>query len=414
MTNGHDRRAFLRASAGAGAALALSELLEALPVSRTAPLDVALVGCGRQGRAILTELGKLPDVRVVGLCDVSEGRLKSAQRRAAQAQIFTKREELFAKCPGAAVIVATPTHVHREAAVEALAAGRHVYVESPLASSLEDARAIVTASRGAKGICAVGALARSNPVYALARSFLKSGAVRDVVSMRAQWHKKTSWRATAANPEEERAANWMLDPEVSLGLAGELGAHAFDTVDWFLGATPESVRASGSLQLHADGRKMPDTIALDLVYPGGVRLAYDATLANSFEGQYELFHGSMGTIKLAQNAGWLFKEADAPTQGWEVYANREAFHDEQGITLIADATKLAKLDKLKEGVGLPESPLYYALADFVRAATEGRAPACTAADGLRVAAIAIAASRAVASGGMLAIEAESLAVPEAK
>jgi hypothetical protein len=49
----------------------------------------------------------------------------------------------------------------------------------------------------------------------------------------------------------------------------------------------------------------------------------------------------------------MFKEADAPTQGWEVYANRQQFHNDEGITLIAGATKLAEQGKLKEGVGLP-------------------------------------------------------------
>ena len=49
----------------------------------------------------------------------------------------------------------------------------------------------------------------------------------------------------------------------------------------------------------------------------------------------------MGTIKMAETFGWLFKEADAPTQGWEVYASREKFHSEEGITLIADASQNA-------------------------------------------------------------------------
>jgi hypothetical protein len=106
----------------------------------------------------------------------------------------------------------------------------------------------------------------------------------------------------------------------------------------------------------------------------------------------------MGTFKLAWNAGWLFKEADAPTQGWEVYANREQFHNDQGITLIADATKLAAQNKLKEGVGLPESPLYYAVADFLKSALEGKPVVCSAQEGYRAGVVAIAAHKALESG----------------
>ena len=92
---------------------------------------------------------------------------------------------------------------------------------------------------------------------------------------------------------------------------------------------------------------MPDTVWCDLTFPEGVHLQYSATLANSYAGRYEVFHGSNSAIKLAWTAGWMFKEAGAPTQGWEVYANRQQFHNDEGITLIADATQLAAQDKLK-------------------------------------------------------------------
>ena len=74
---------------------------------------------------------------------------------------------------------------------------------------------------------------------------------------------------------------------------------------------------------------------------------------------------------MAWSHGWMFKEADAPTQGWEVYANRQQFHNDEGITLIADATKLASQGKLKQGVGLPHDSLYYSLFDFLKAISEG-------------------------------------------
>ena len=128
---------------------------------------------------------------------------------------------------------------------------------------------------------------------------------------------------------------------------------------------------------------MPDTIWCDFDFADGLHLQYQATLANSFEGRYEVFCGSNSAIKLAWTAGWMFKEADAPTQGWEVYANRMQFHNDEGITLIADATKLAEQGRLKEGVILPHPPLYYALGDFLRSVLEDQPVVVSAEEGLR-------------------------------
>jgi hypothetical protein len=168
------------------------------------------------------------------------------------------------------------------------------------------------------------------------------------------------------------------------------------------------VRGAGDVRLHKDGRKVADTIALELVFDDGLRASYSCTLANSYEGRYELIAGEMAAIKLAWTHGWMFKEADAPTQGWEVYANRQQFHGDQGITLIADATKLAAQGKLTEGVGLPFTALYYALADFVKACAENAAPACGASDAARTTIVAIRANEAVRTGADVAIDTKLL------
>jgi hypothetical protein len=117
----------------------------------------------------------------------------------------------------------------------------------------------------------------------------------------------------------------------------------------------------------------------------------------------------MGSIKLAERFGWLFKEADAPIQGWEVYANRQQFHDEQGITLIADATKLASQGKLKEGIGLPFTPLYYGLEAFLKA-TAGEPVACTADQAFQTLVATLAGRRAQISGDKVDIPEESYRV----
>src|SRR5690606_16689274 len=107
-----------------------------------APLGVGLVGAGRQGRAILGELQKLDAFEVRAICDSDESRLSSGARRARGAEGFADHRKLLEHAGIDVVIVATPTHLHRAIAVDALGAGKHVYCEAPLASTIEDSRAI--------------------------------------------------------------------------------------------------------------------------------------------------------------------------------------------------------------------------------------------------------------------------------
>lgn len=404
-----DRRAFLQGAAGAMAAFAIQPRLVARPRAAE-PLTVGLIGAGRQGRAILGELEKLDDVRVAAVCDVVPARVRSGLRRARGATGHEDHRKLLDDAAISAVIVATPTHLHRGVAVDALQAGKHVYCEAPLAATAEDCRAIALAARQAKKTFQTGMHARSDPIYKLARSFYLSGALRDLISMSAQNHHKTSWRIPSADPASEKALNWRLDPEVSLGLPGELGTHQFDVFHWFVGSYPTSVRGRGGVRYYKDGREIADTVACDLSFDDGAQLVWQGTLCNSYQGTFEQLAGSMAAIKLAWTAGWMFKEADSATQGWEVYANRQSFHNDEGITLIADATKLAEQGKLKEGVGLPHPPLYYALADFVESVATGAPVVCSAEEGLRAAVVGAAAHRAVVSGDSIAIDPAMLEV----
>lgn len=408
--SGIDRREFLIQTAGALGAVAL--MPSALPAAvrgRGEPLGVGLIGMGRQSRAIIAELQKIDAAKIVAVCDTDASRLEQGARRVEGAATFSDHKALLEKAKNAAaVIIATPTHLHRQIALDAISSGRHVYCEAPMAATAEDARAMAAAARGIKTVFQVGLEGRCNPVYKLARTFFRSDSVREVVTMRGQSHQKTTWRVPASDPSRERSLNWRLDKDVSLGLAGEIGSQQFDVFCWYRDQYPVSVRGYGDVAIHKDGREVPDTIGLEFAFADGRKLAYDATLGSSYGGREEVLCGVNATIRLMWTHGWMFKEADAPTQGWEVYASRQRFHEDEGITLIADATKLASQGKLKDGIGLPNPPLYYALADFVRAATEGSAVAAGAEEGLRASLLAIIANQAAVGGKPIEIKPEML------
>ena len=154
-----------------------------------------------------------------------------------------------------------------------------------------------------------------------------------------------------------------MDKAISPGLIGEVGIHQIDVASWFLNKKPVAVSGFGGVLAWNDGRQVPDTVQAVIEYPGGVRLSYDATLANSFDGAYELFQGTDAAVMLRDVRAWMFKEPDATALGWEVYAFKEKIGDETGIALVADATKLLAAGKepgKNRDTDPKRTPLYFA------------------------------------------------------
>jgi predicted dehydrogenase len=309
------------------------------------PVKLAVIGLGAWGREILTTLTRIPEANVVAICDRYPAFLRRAAKFAEKAEAVEDCRRILENKEIQAVIIATPSHQHREVAVAALQAGKHVYCEAPLATSLEDARAIALTARNApKQVFQAGLQSRSDPQRAFVRSFIRSGAVGKPVMARGQWFKKQSWRQTSPNVEREKELNWRLNPETSLGLVGEIGIHHLDTVSWFFDRLPAAVTARGSICHWSDGRSAPDTVQVVFELPDGAMASWDGTLANSFLSSQEVICGSDAAVLLRDARAWWFKEVDAPLLGWEVYAMKEVVCEETGIVLRANATKSTNQD----------------------------------------------------------------------
>ncbi len=332
-----------------------------------APVNCAVIGCGIQGREILNTLARQPNALVTAVCDNYGPFLKRAKEAAPKAESFEDYQIVLQRKDVQAVLVATPSHLHRDITLAALQAGKHVYCEAPLASTLADARAIAAAAQTAiQANFQAGVQMRSDPQRDFVLKFIRAGAMGKPIKARAQWHKKQSWRRTSPNPDRERDLNWRLRRETSPGLIGEIGLHQVDVVSWFMNARPVAVTGFGGVLCWNDGREVPDTIHAVFEYPGGVDFAYDATLANSFDSDYEMFYGTDSAVMLRANKAWMFKEVDSPLLGWEVYARKDEFYKETGIALVANATKLvAQGANPVEDAPYTNTPLSYALEAFI-------------------------------------------------
>ena len=333
-------------------------------------IKVAVIGLGTWGREIVNTLGRFDPSEVqpeiAAICDTYAPFVRRSSSLAPAAAQVENYQSLLDNKDIPAVVVATPTHQHKEIVLAALKAGKHVYCEAPLANTIEHARAIATAAKEAKQVVfQAGLQMRSEPQRHFLLPFIRSGALGPFVKTRAQFQKKQSWRATSPNPEREKALNWRLEKAISLGLAGEIGSHAIDQANWFLNARPVAITGFGNIAFWKDGREVPDTVQAIIEYPGRVLMNYEATLANSFDGEYEIFYGSDAAVMLRESKAWMFKEADSPLLGWEVYARKETFYHETGIALVANASKSVNTGNQGQPAPFTDTPLSFALKNFL-------------------------------------------------
>jgi len=395
------RRAFLMG----GAALSGAGLVRAAKI-KTRPwpgnrddVRCGIIGYGPQGREITETLARVPGAQISAICDTYSPMLRRAQRDVPNAAQYEDYREILDNADIQAVIVATPTHLHRDIVINALDAGKNVYCEAPTASSIDDAKAIARAARDASNlIFQVGQIYRSNPQHRSVFQFMRSGAIGKPAMARGQWHSKGSWRRASPNAERVRELNWRLDPAVSTGLIGESALLQMDVAYWVLGELPTSVHGFGQIMLWDDGRVIPDTIQTIFEFPSGMHMIFDATLASSYEDTYEVYMGDNSTIVFRDRGkAWMFKEVDSLMLGWEVYARKDRFYKETGIALLANATQLdaQNLDPTEDDPNV-ETPLWYALQEFMDNHAFGPyPPAANWERGLEAAAIAITANQAI-------------------
>lgn len=418
MSDSHrlDRREFLIGAAATG--LAMGMMVEELHAQQAAqggeqpagpPVPCAVIGLGARGRETLQALARLPGAQVAAICDsyTSEAYVKRAQTIVPNATFKADYREVLSMPNVKAVFVATPSHLHKQIVLDALQAGKHVYCEAPLATDIQEARAIAAAGKAAKTVFQAGLQYRANKMHNHALTFLSD--MGKPVAARAQWNRKTSWKVAAPTPEREKELSWRIFKETSSGLPGEVGIHEVDVLSWYLKELPVAVTGFGNPN-PKDGMEVPDTVWCVFEYPSGVRAVFQATLCNSFDGAYELVQGPAFAMLIRDQRGWMFKETDAPLLGWEVYARKDKLGDETGIALVADATKLMAQGKEpgKVGPDVSKSALYQSAAAFLDCCRTGAKPAADAEVGFRANVVARLAHDACMTNSRVEIPASLL------
>jgi len=347
------RRDFLArsvASAGAGLVLAAPSITRAAGAGGADKINIALVGMGKQGRVLFEAMSNIPGLHFQAVCDIWDynrqfgmGKVRALQGAAPKG--YSDIDEMLATEKGLdAAIVATPDFWHSPHTVKCLEAKLNVYCEKMMSNTIDGARAMVKAMEASGKLCQIGHQRRSNPRYRYTLDQLINGnkICGQIVNVNGQWNRAVSSSQDIAFKENltikpeilkkygfedmHHFMNWRTYRDLSGGPISDLGAHQIDIFNWFLGAMPKSLFASGGNDFFKKREHFDNVMAIfDYDTPqGGVRAFYQVLTTTSAGGGYwESFMGTEGNIKISEQTAFtsLFRESDAK-KSWEPLVQR--------------------------------------------------------------------------------------------
>ena len=321
-----------------------------------APLRAGLIGCGWIARVHVPALDAAADVELVAACDTALERAEAIVRpRGARA--YKSWEEMLDREELDAVWVCTPPLHHRDPTLTALARGVHVYLEKPIARTLDDAEAIVTAARSADAVCAVGYQWHASELVEEARQALAGQRVALLVGR--------NYGPVAGRP-------WFMDRAQGGGQILERGSHHIDLQRAIAGeiSAVQAVAANERLaQADAEG-SIDDVIAL-------------------------LFHYESGALGSVYSA-WS-RDGQPELYATDIVATEATITLELG----PEAYRITGLSRGRRLAAEFGEPMKRSFARFLEAARAGDAELvfCSPGDALRTLVVALACERALDDGG---------------
>jgi predicted dehydrogenase len=335
----------------------------------TEPFRVAVAGNGRAGMVHAANFASgAGGARLVALADPSPDALAAAAAETGCERTYSDPLEAVAAEDVDAIVIASPTFTHAELAVAALAAGKHVLCEKPLASSPDEAAAVAAAAAESDATFLMGFMRRFDASWMSVAERVAGGEIGEPLLV----------RSTGRGPG--LPSEWALDPNVSGGLIAEVNSHDLDSIRWFSGQEFEGVYAVGR------AAKRPD---LAERFPGFV----DLVLAT-----FELSDGGLAQLDGACPADYGY---DARV---EIYGT-------EGVAFAGDPRRgSALLVRRGEAVGEPVRGWRDLFADAYRAedahlvaVARGEAePRTSVDDGVRALEAVFAVNRSLAEGAPVA------------
>lgn len=281
--------------------------------------NIAMVGCGNVSEMHFEAYAAHPErIRVVAACDPVPERVAMVQQKYGVEQGFTALEDMLAQASWDIAVVCTPTSIRQTTINTLAAAGKHVFVEKPMADNFEEAEQMVAACERANVTLAVNQNFRYHYPFDTAREVIQSGRIGQVVSI---LHQDLMFR---------QDAGWRLQmPRHALSV---MGVHWFDGFRWMLWA--EAAVLVGNAHSSSAIDCVGDTDAVvNILFEQGTMVSYAQSFSSFFRRTETLVLGEQGTLVLNYNGAALY-DRDNRTQPREQWENPYAGANKPKATFL--------------------------------------------------------------------------------
>jgi len=234
------------------------------------------------------------------------------------------------------VVIATPDHWHTPMALDAISAGKDIYLEKPVTHTLEEGPRMLAAVEGSKRVVQTGTQNRSMPHFIQAREIVASRALGQIALVETYFYQnylridparfsvdasKLDWKGFLGPAPDQpfdrlRFVQWRWYWDFGGGTLTDLFTHVVDVAHWFLGKDmPAEASARGTNSL-LPRWQTPDTVNACFQYPGGLIVVFNAMMGGSLQGGGTLFRGTKAMMRISRSGFELWDEPDESfTQG---------------------------------------------------------------------------------------------------
>lgn len=322
------RRVFLK-SAAATTAVSRTKILGANDRIR-----VGGIGTGGRCRYLLSLLEKIGGAEIVAVCDVYEPRRAEAREKLApQAREFIEYRELLDLKDIDAVFIGSPDHWHVPMTIDAVRAGKDVYVEKPVTHTLDEGPALIKVVEETGRIVQVGYQQRSWDLFDMGREIVHSGRLGKITLVLSHWYQdyirnfgrlsevdtaKLDWKRFLGSAprqpfEQRRFLQWRWYWDFGGGALTDLHSHWGDVVHWYMRSDrPLTALATGDRYYHTYW-DCPDTITASWKYLD-YNLVYNGTLVGHLEGGTLVFRGANAMMRITRDGLAVYPEGALPPE----------------------------------------------------------------------------------------------------
>jgi myo-inositol 2-dehydrogenase / D-chiro-inositol 1-dehydrogenase len=334
------RREFMGAAATAGFMIMKPELVRGSAANSA--IRVGLLGCGGRGTADATDLVETGKAQVVALADLFKDQLEKSTKYFNElatknkcaaldsSQLFLGSnafEQIAASKQVDAIVVASPPYFHPQHAKAVIEAGKHIYLEKPVAVDVHGAKKIIALGKRAEGRLSldVGFQIRNAPPFVELTRRIHEGALGKISCAQAYYYATALDRPDwpGASPAEKRLRNWVFDRVLSGDILVEQNIHVIDVCNWVLQAHPVKAVATGGRGFRSDDGDAWGHFEVLFTYPQDVQVNFNSTqFDKGWWDVCERFFGSKGVseahytspVRIVGDEAWDY-EKQAGAQG---------------------------------------------------------------------------------------------------